>query len=279
MEKEQILASVLARTDALFIPIRKPREVCMGQICDMRMSYKATGVSWTSDTVGADDNASQKRVQYVVRKLVSDGLVTMPKRYRLKLTELGYQFTRALCGMETIDNAFFVLHQLWETEGRHFLDHVWVREDQLNDTAYGSKGYRGVFAWFEELMCPLLVAGLANSNSTREGHVSYALTTDGILRLMEEPPEAPPLPAKSDECLAYYSNALKQEIAALHSIDPEFHNNVGQIDLPSSLDIGCSLEALERKAKRPKNPLAQRKTKRAKAKRKAKGKRVGTAGA
>jgi len=245
---QHIAVTLLAATDALFIPDRdpsaRPRHQALGE---RRRAFPDAGIPWASERVAPGlDEAGRKEVQRALEDLVGQGVVETfrpngAKTLGARLTDKGDASTRALCGVPTLTTTIPTLEAL-ECAGAGpdavaFMGQTWVPETALAGVAWGDHERQSQLVMLEHRLLPGLAGGFVRSNCSVRGHCWYSLDPDWRKRL---PSESPALPEKNDLAHREYLERLKEALRALWSCPPEHEREIGEIPMPvSSPRTGC----------------------------------------
>lgn len=256
---DNVLISILAATDAIFIPDRDPRHpVRHVALYERRRDFPMRGVSWGSDRVlpglGA---AGRKQVQRVVEQAIAKGLVLAfkprTKTLGVRLTDEGDTRARALVGLPRFAEALAMLDQVRALTVALGGGRRWIPETWLAGVEWGDNSRRRAFVAVEEYMLPALHRGLVISNGSIRGHIWYDLTPAGLAVTKRRAggkvtaaPDSMTLPAPDDEARGEYYARVRDELAALCSAQLENEREIGEI--PLSLGIGLPTYLKDRPA-------------------------------
>ena len=241
---DQILVSILAATDAIFIPDRDPMMWPRhAVIYERRRNFTNAGVPWASERVlpGLDE-AGRKQIQRLLDELALSGMVLtfQPKGAKtlgVRLSETGDAQARALVGLPALSDALAALAQLAELERNGAtcanLGRTWVPETALAGVAWGDNERRHRLVETEEKLLPAVVRDWAVSNCSVRGHCWYAITDAGRDQL-GKPIEAGPLPCANDDLRREYYHRVKAEFLALAAAEPKCEREIGEIPMPVS---------------------------------------------
>jgi hypothetical protein len=235
---DRILLSLLAATDAVFIPDRDPlRRNRHALLWERRKYFDQRGIPWASKLVDAGNSESgRKQAQRGIEQLTRARMVEVfrpnhSKTQGIRLTSSGDQYTRALAGLPTLLSSLSLLPKLRELSdsdaARPFLGRTWVPETALTGVRWGDNDQRHKYVDLEEQLLPALVRGWVVSNCSIRGHCWYSLVEGA-------PPMAVPAkyPEKTDEARAEYYRRIHEEISALMVATPENDREIGQIPMP-----------------------------------------------
>lgn len=250
-KRDEQLLTILARTDAIFWPIRKHDVPGHVLFCERRWGFPMAGVPWAS---GALTEGTRKIAQRELEDLASAKLVVTfkPRAARtlgVKLTDEADDALRRRIGMATYADALPILDELFrlrdDGDGCDGLGCgrpgglPWASEQRLTGVRWGDNANRGHYVLLTEDLFPLLWRGLVASNSSVQGHVWYAPTAAGY-ELAQERAAAglaqdyPPPPPEAGDVGAYdfYHGLRQAEIAAIEAGRPAALNEIGDIPLP-----------------------------------------------
>lgn len=251
---DNVLISILAATDAIFIPDRDPRHpVRHVALYERRRDFPMRGVSWGSDRVlpglGA---AGRKQVQRVVEHAIGKGLVhafkPRTKTLGVRLTDEGDTRARALAGLPAFADALAMLDQI-----RAFVVAIgggrrWIPETWLAGVEWGDNSRRRAFVAVEEYLLPALQRGLVISNGSIRGHIWYDLTDAGLALAKRRAagkaitPASVMPPAPDNEARCEYYERVRDELAALCSAQLENEREIGEIPLSLGIGLPCYLK-------------------------------------
>ena len=255
-ENDKLLLQVLAETDAIWQPDRRPmfgsRHTA---IYEKRRDYHAVGVVLNNLAGAGADSGERQRASRALRELAAEGLVTIhkPKWARamaIKLTEAGDIRARALSAMPTFaltllswlhnqrDSALAMdaLGPVYGTEGMQDRQMVWHSELILAgvlDTT--DPDQRGALIELEGAHLPAIVRGLMIGCATINGHVWYALTPAGVsaaeANQIQEPAN---IPEPTDETVDHYLAIWQAARSRMETSPPRISNEIGEMPLPCS---------------------------------------------
>jgi hypothetical protein len=254
---DNVLISILAATDAIFIPDRDPcHPVKHVALYERRRDFPMRGVPWGSDRVlpglGA---AGRKQVQRVVEQAIGKGLVhafkPRAKTLGVRLTDEGDARARAIAGLPGYADALAMLDQIRALVTALGGGRRWIPETWLAGLDWGDDSRRRAFVAVEEYLLPALHRGLVVSNGSIRGHTWYDLTPAGLAltkRRASKPAPAPAdkFPESEIEARGEYYERVHQELASLCSAQVENEREIGEI--PLSLGIGLPCHVSDRPA-------------------------------
>lgn len=243
IEPKHVLARIIAVTDATFTPCRGDYRAVL---IERQKLFETSGIPWSSMRLaGVSDAAGRRSANRLLADLALGDLVKADspngRTLTAKLTEKGDASARELVGGHQIETSLPLLSWIddFRTSRAGFdaYGFAWMPEPELASLVAGKKvryGDTGAAMEFVEVqfrMMPLLVAGLAISNSDNHRRVSYALTAAGermiddhaagkvtfIKPTLEYDPEADDI---ADE--AYHS-----ELGMIRRSEPENPNEIG----------------------------------------------------
>jgi hypothetical protein len=245
MEKrDEQLLTILAKTDAVFWPIRKHNVPGRVLFYERRWAFPTAGVPWASGVVS---EAGRKAAQRELEALLSAKLVKTynPRGGRtlgVRLTETADDAMRRMIGLATYADSLPFLDELYhrmdDGDGCNFLGRPWTSEESLTGVRWGDNDNRGYYVLLTEDLYPLLWRGLVESNASVQGHVWYGLTAAGYELASKRADnrqasrEYPP-PAEGDEdVFDFYHDARMQDVKALETGEPEDSREIGAIPMP-----------------------------------------------
>ena len=244
---DQVLVSVLAATDALWLPNRHPGNRERDATVNLRRrDFPKYGVPWNSSKIipGANE-AARKEIQREVETQATYGLLVQARRAErtqaLRLTERGAAYARFIVGLPLTD-ALPILDRLWDMRddprGTDFLNRPWAPETALTGSSWGSPGADEAFAECETMLLPALAEGLVISNCSLQGHGWYSLTPLGAKLAKERieegergGPRTMPDGARK-EAAEFYLERIEAELALLGVPPLESGGELGLIPMP-----------------------------------------------
>ena len=239
---DQIMLSILAATDAVFIPDRdpkaRPRHVV---IYEHRWAFVKAGIPWSSEKVQPGlDETGRKQVQRALDDLVrQDRVVSFQphaaKTLGVRLTEEGDHYARALAGLPGVADAVPMMERLLELErgpdACGFLGRLWIPETVLAGVRWGDNERRHAFVEAEEKLLPALVRGWGESNCSGHGHCWYCVWPAGRKDLQKSLPTIE-LPAPTEQARGKYYYRVRQELEGLAMASPQCDREIGEIPMP-----------------------------------------------
>ncbi len=259
--RDAILASILAASDAVWVPNRSwesARRCTL--IYERRRDFPATGIIWNSDMVGGSPDAAERtRIGRELQSCAADGMVGVfkPKWARassVRLTERGDDMARALCGLPTLSAAIVTLDRMRamkdsplciDAGGLYYTTAgavgvallAWVSEIVLSDLPWPVEialpaGHRAALVALEEKLLPLLWRAVVVSGCTLRGVVHYAATA--LADTLEAAPRSADLPDADEGCRALYYAGVKAALAQMQTVHPRVPNEIGELPLPES---------------------------------------------
>lgn len=241
--RTRILVTILAETDAVWLPNRKSRRPRPANVYIARRDYAAAGVPWGSNE---PSEAGRKAAQRELEALADAELVRVsrPKRMRalgVKLTDAGDVLARGLCGLPGVYSAWVAMQELATHSRRppETMRDVWVPEIALA----GRNMDAAELAAIENMILPALVRGRVVSAADIAGRVSYALTPAGwrFLDGAAGPRDDEGGPTEADaDAVALYDEHLAAEMGRLDTADAD-PREIGDIPLPvAMMDLPAS---------------------------------------
>ncbi|MDX1961598.1 MAG: hypothetical protein SFX18_00505 [Pirellulales bacterium] len=178
MERESVLVSILAISDAIFYPCREPLE--NGPlIYGARKTFVKKGIPWSSTLIGARNNAQQVEIHRLVGSLIHEGLIKCHGRENKKLTDQGDSYARRLVGIPTIAESIGLLELLAEysksAKGYEHFNARWQPETWLAFQEFDTPGFSEQARGIEMRLLPALNRNWVDSNCSTLGHCWYRL--------------------------------------------------------------------------------------------------------
>jgi hypothetical protein len=260
MENE-ILLTLLARTDATFWPTRNFAVPGTGLFYERRRDYLTHGLPWSSK--GGTDEQARKSSQRELDGLAKNGLVqTFGPRGRTRgerLTAAADDNLRRRIGIATYADSLALLDELYrrrdDDDGFDGLGDglpagkrdrepglPWTSEVSLADIQWGDDAQRGYYVLLFEDFAPLLWRSLVRSGSDSHGRVWYSPTATGYalaeqrhatgLAIQKYPPE--PLDGGDADGYDFYRAARMLEIDGIRNGTPAQRSEIGDLPLTCS---------------------------------------------
>ena len=236
------LITILARVDALFLPLRpnRPGPQRAAQY-ELQTQYRAQGLRFSG--TGAD---SRKDFQQTRDNLAAQGLIRLrqlrsDRTVSVQLTARGEAVARASCELPSLAASIAAIDELYQRQqddgAAEHAGFVWVREaimagtqiEDVDDEA------RLLFAVVEQIMLPALIRGWSLANSDNAGHCWWSLSPK-FKRLPSQvvkPPATIKTPRPSVAMLELYAREMRQEHSRLESVPVE-GQDIGMIPMPAS---------------------------------------------
>jgi len=227
-----LIVRILARIDAVFLPMRKWKRPLPGNTSAARANYRAgLGVLW----VAGGSALERTRLSRVLADAKAAGLVTVlgsaARVSHVALSEGAEARARALVGLPSLQEAVACARQIaQDTAGATW---PWLIETVPAFTSWGEAGASSRFMDLEDTLLPALVRGWVDSNSDSHGRVAYRLTDEGAAALAgRQSWPAAEVEYDGELAEAYYA-ALKSALSALAGKE----RNPGEI---GRHPLGCS---------------------------------------
>lgn len=244
-ERDGLLISVLAVTDAIWLPDRQPANYRRWTlISERRRDFRSTGIVLDNLAGDGASGAERQQASRDLRALAADGYLTIhrPKWARtlaVKLTDSGDTRARSLAGLPTFDHSLLVeLDGLKDSPmAMDCYDRIWLSEFHLGGVHGGPDDReRMVLVQLMERMLPCLSRGLVESNVTMHRNAWYSLTKSGQAAVAAGPPAArsEALPEPLDEATGEYYDSHGTALARLSTSPPRVPNDIGILPLPVS---------------------------------------------
>jgi len=216
MPAKVLLVECFGRLHALLVPWRWqiPKQVPMCEIIRRQRGYlkKTSGVSARANGQGEWKSASETR-QALVAAGMLEAIGANGETTGLILTPLGLATATRLIGsrLASRDDAEVSLAILKAKIDPHGSP---IRESVLFN--HPCVGDPGDWEHFEELMVPLVVAGVVRTNSDTQGRILYALTGSELPEAI-----AVDIPAEEETFDPVYMQAFNAERAFLTTVEPQ----------------------------------------------------------
>ena len=243
--RDKFMVRMLARTDAIFRPLRAADQGARGLLYLAWKEYQTDGARWRG---GGGGGARRVRKSRELRELVESGrLIVTGEKVRtthFRLPDAEMDALRQMVGLATHSQALPGLDYLLglrDDHGRPRPGGPWISEAAIGQTEYGHPRAPDIFGFVQDDFLPLLVAGLVSSNSDGDGRVSYRLADDGerlaAQRLERDESAAetfPPDPGEGDKDMrhTYYTERLAERRRLRHARDSDNLSELGSIPLP-----------------------------------------------
>ncbi|MFZ5831470.1 MAG: hypothetical protein ACOY3P_15405 [Planctomycetota bacterium] len=245
-KSHELLIEILARSDALWLPLRAADWAgrgCSQVLNERRAQFFAQGIGWRH---GGDQNARQAHASLLAEASAAGLLRTYgnERRSAVKLTDMGDRVARGLAGCPGIAEAVEVMRRIAELElephGRSGgLHQPCVREDWVANTSITLANYdtdeaaRAVMV-VEDRLLPAMTRGWVESASDTAGAAFYSLTDLGR-DILSRPPKPADLPKPARGGRKLYARQLWHERLRLREAEPADSRNVGLIPVPASV--------------------------------------------
>lgn len=242
-ESLQLLVRLVAQVDALWIPLRDPREPCWAYIWELRRAFETTGIKWHA----GGSESIRKSAERQLRELSSARLV---KPFRsggrassVALTYRGDAIARALANLRPLGMAIELVQEVHtlrcHPQSSADTERPWVPETLLNYHTPGGGWGDGRESELVDVVhrtaLPQALGWLDGMCDTRR-HVFYRLAEDGLsIATGEAQPPAMPtdLPERQEWAETLYDETRAAHRDSLWSHD-EFSSDIGMIPLPAS---------------------------------------------
>lgn len=230
------LIDVLARTDAIFRPMRKADWVppAPSNLWEARRRFSSAGVLWRVGGGGANRLAGEREL-VGLQEMSLLVLCGKAKRSGVRLSETAEIGVRALCGLPLDAHAALCRVVLLTEEREGLCSELWIAElDEYADT----DDCRNALWETMLLVLPALVRGWVASNSDVQGAVYYYPTPAGLAAAQLPAPALPTNSPKWSEPIGRFYH--DQTIAArqrLRTSKPSSPSEIGECPLSASLDL------------------------------------------
>ncbi len=243
MTEAEALVTILARTDAIWRPLRgedwtRPTPT---NLYEARTRFADVGVRWTAP----GDEAERKRAQRALEVIEAAGLVIVRRGKRqvnVRLTDSGEMIVRSLCGLPNLDQAGPTVREVIELEtkpkGEPFAaicSELWL--GRLKDYANTAR-CNGSLWDVQATLLPALCREWVTAESDPDGRAYYSATRRGRAQAKLPAPTLPAsLPEYDDQAAALYLDTTREFREALRRAKPNCPGEIGFLPLPASLDI------------------------------------------
>ncbi|MBN2294905.1 MAG: hypothetical protein JXM70_20930 [Pirellulales bacterium] len=240
-EKNKILVGVLAATDALVRPMRKPdwRSDTPGLLYERRTAYHADGVPWRVSGGGGVRTAGARELS----RLADDGLLILCgkiKRTGVRLTETGEHRARAMCGLPSLRDSHEYLGTIRSMEVSDGDVGPWASELWLAelDNYTNDQNQENALGGVQDCTAPSLIRGWVETGSDLHGRAYYRVTPAGRQAMAEPAPELPEgLPGEREGAFLHYLQVVVQFRRKLRELSPKNPSEIGYVPLSASIDL------------------------------------------
>ena len=215
--KTEILVSLLAKTHAVWSPLRDWHGTFPRNLYFARQRFRLFGVRWAS---GSGSNADQQQAHRDLEKLAADGLVATAKPRGAKtlfaqLTDAGEAHALALAGLPSIADALDLmreklvpLHQHPDTMISDWIPEWLICGFNLDSPPTKDEWVEAIVN-LETTLMPAFSRGLVESISDVQKTTWLRITERGW-GIMDDPPTLPKCkrPAASEEAADLYADAF-----------------------------------------------------------------------
>lgn len=238
---DSILIRLLARTDAVWFPLRSwDRRPFPTVLYEHRRDF-ASGLPWSSGGASATE---RKRIERDLAALAEAGLVSISRQGEraafVKLTDAADWYTRALCDLAGITETLALMAKLAALAARGYCAvssgkassltvPEWAltpQREKLLNRPLTPKDRDALFT-IEETFAPAVCRGWVRSVCTVRGACWYTLTDSGIEALCNPPTMPKDLPVPSEEKFRAYDHALTIAQRELRDAEPVNVREIG----------------------------------------------------
>lgn len=247
----ELLIEVLARTDAVFIPLRvwEPRTWAQ-VVVERRRAFDKTGIRWGWGGTPAERQEASRSLAILARQELVRRYGRGERMTAIRLTDKGEREARRLAGLPCFSAAVALVLEVARLEpGSPWGPGHGLAETELVGHAWGETkdpDIRALFVAVEDQALPALIRRWLFSNSTGCGQLFYRLGDNGCELLAESPDlEAPewaqPLKGEitdaADGALrGRYFERLEDALARLRAAKPDEPRDIGEIPLSQSYE-------------------------------------------
>ena len=228
-DDDRILIEILAATDAVFLPSRKPDMTRHRVICERRRGFRDNGVVWAS----GGQRAMQRQVEALISAELIQSCGAGGRTRRVRLTDQGDDRARAVARLPCAWESLAAVNQL--IAHRKKTGEFWIRETVLAGVEYGRDNWRELLE-VNCLMLPAVVRGWAESNCSTYGLAFYSVTDEGKKAARKKVTDVGPEGKLADPlALDFYLDRLNVEYDALNDAKPDDPKEIGEIPIPAFL--------------------------------------------
>lgn len=242
---KRLLINILAATDALWTPHRRPGNHDEATVlAERRKLYREAGVLWNSGRFApwAKTEATRHGVTRLLRELGADGLIcannpTGLRTTTVKLTDAGEAIARDLIGTPTLADSLPLVEKIHayrlHPDGADYLGRAWCPETHLAGIPWGHPDQQDVFGAVLDKLHPALVAGVLVAVCSVQGHCWYSLNPGQPEALRAEVAALPARqrPEPDEELLDAYWTGRIDNLHALHR-EKSDGREIGGIPMP-----------------------------------------------
>ena len=227
--RHELLARLLARQDAAFLPYRKNDQPGLNCFNDRMSLHFTTGTPWA----GSKDGSTRKKGERDLKSLEVAGLVKATRQTTRisgsRLTDRGEQMARALVNCSPLNATIALVEKLSQlVKTGCCWDGKWVQETVPAGVFPDyKKGWHSKLVEQQFEILPALSRGWVTYDTNQDGNAYYA-----IARPVDAVP-LPDLPQADQECCDIYDKTFWAEVEVISHAKPLHENNLC-IGLPCS---------------------------------------------
>jgi len=242
--KNDILLTILARTDALFMPLRGN---CFKRTAawERRKLFADCGIDWPEqDRTPSGRQAARREAADLKASGDIEVLGAGGSNLRCKLTSEADDGLRQAIGLNNYAGSLLWVDELWRLrdspDGFDDADLSWTSEAALTGTPWGCDDLRWKYVELSESLMPALHRGLIESGCSSQGHCWYGLSGEGLTLaqmraengLATESPVLPDLLRNDERLYPLYSAERREEVTRLAKLKPLDPREISPMPLP-----------------------------------------------
>jgi len=231
-----VLVELLGTSDFIWQPIRRRPGKRAGVLLELRRRYRAEGVAWASEALGA---AERKAAQRAIEALGDAGLVDVERAVgrtvAVRLTEHGDLAARVVTNHFTAPGDALKrtreLHKVQNGPGCA-ADDGSVPETLLTGGKGWGDGRHDLLHEIQLDLTPALTRGWVESSTSIQGHAWYRLTEAGVAVVEHPPTDDFDFPAPLADGHDRYIAAVGDAKARVDAMMPTNPGEIGEMPAP-----------------------------------------------
>ena len=234
-ENDETLVRILARTDAVFLPLRRwePQQRVTATY-EARQAYRSAGVPWHVGGGAADRQRGARTLARLEKATMLTVFRSAVRPTGVRLRPFAEARARALAGLPPLPESRKLLRRvaaLQEASARgNGAWESWLAGVEWKDTR--EREARQKLVAVEEKALPALVRRWLLAGSTLEGHVCYMVTEAGREALGHTQDGESQGAAPEETARRLYYEELKEAQASLLAQAPQRPGELGMIPIP-----------------------------------------------